>query len=86
MKFLKLMLILAFIAGCTRQLPESYGVYVYSGKGRLTLSTQKIHFTGNLFQSITGLRNPSGVGFSSMKNIIVLEKNIDPKSIRLSRL
>lgn len=81
-----LILFLTFVASCSQNLPENYGIYAYTDKGKITLSGQKIHFTGNLLQSITGLKGASGVKCNSIKNFIVFEQDINPKSIKISKL
>ena len=75
-----------FLLSCSQNLPESYGVYAYTDKGRITLSGQKIFFRGNLMQSITGLQGASGIECKSIKYLIVYEKDINPKMVRLTKL
>ena len=82
---LSLCLIL-FVTSCSENLPENYGIYAYTDKGRISLSGQKVLFVGNLFQSIAGLKAASGPGCNSIKHFIAFEKDINPKSIHLARL
>lgn len=73
-------------AGCSQNLPEKYGIYAYMDDGRIELSGQKILFTGNLLQSITGLKGASGSGHKAVKYFIIYQKDFNPNSIRLSKL
>lgn len=89
MRFIKFTLIaisLLLIISCSQNLPENYGFYANTDEGRIILNGQKINFRGNLMESITGLIGASGVQCDSIKNFIVFEKDIDPKSLILSRL
>lgn len=74
------------LTGCSQNLPENYGIYANTDKGRTTLSGQKVSFTGNLLQSITGVKGPSGVECNSIKDFIIFEKEINPKYVRISKL
>lgn len=75
-----------YAASCGQNLPESYGLYAYSDKGRIPLNGQKVLFAGNLFQSITGLKGASGAGYNSISHFIVFEEDINPKWINLTKL
>lgn len=67
---LSVFLFLSLLASsCSQNLPESYGIYAYTDKGRVTLSGQKISFTGNLLQSITGLKGASGTDYNSINGV-----------------
>ncbi|MBI4690705.1 MAG: hypothetical protein HY754_10650 [Nitrospirae bacterium] len=90
MRYFKYLLIVLFLLaglGCEKY-PENYGIYVYANtdNGLLTLKSQKVSFVGNLFMSITGLKSASGTQCNSVKNFIVFEKDINPKSVRISKL
>lgn len=78
--------LILFVMSCGQNLPESYGIYAYTDKGRIPLNGQKVLFVGNIFQSITGLKGASGPGYNSVKHFIAFEKDINPKSIRLAKL
>lgn len=86
--FLYTFLFLLLIAnvGCSQNLPDSYGVYAYADKGRVELSGQQIRFVGNLLQSIPGLKGASSSGHKEIKFFIFYQKDLNPKSIRLSKL
>lgn len=84
-KYLLFIIIISLLS-CSQNLPETYGIYAYTDKGRVALSGQKIYFAGNLMQSFTGLKGASGSGYSSIKYFIIFDKEINPKSIRLSKL
>jgi len=85
-KLTTLLLLQLMLLSCTQNLPENYGVYAYTDKGRINLSGQKIYFTGNLLQSITGLKGAYGTECNSIKHLIVFEKNISPGTVKLSKL
>lgn len=74
------------LAACSQNLPENYGIYAYTDKGRVALTGQRIFFSGNLFQSIAGLKGATGSGYNSVKHFIVFEKDINPKSINITKL
>jgi hypothetical protein len=84
MKQLLLTLLIFGLAGCTK-LPENYGVYCSDGALQ-AVHPQKIKFTGNLSEAITGLTGPSGPELNRLDHVIVFEKEMDPKRIRLVRL
>lgn len=77
---------LLLFSSCGQNLPENYGIYVDTNKGRIALPGQKILFKGNLMVSITGLKEPSGIECKSVKSFIVYKENINSESIKLSRL
>jgi hypothetical protein len=72
--------------GCGQKLPESYGVYSDTDKGLIALQSQKILFSGNLMNAITGIKNASGAECNSINHFIVYEKDMNPEAITLSRL
>jgi hypothetical protein len=75
-----------FAASCGQNLPESYGVFAYTDKGKVPLNGQKVLFVGSVFQPITGLRGSSGFRYNSVKHLIAFGKDINPKLIRLAKL
>jgi hypothetical protein len=85
-RILLVTLIVTLIVGCSQKLPENYGIYAYTNKGREALSGQKILFAGNLLQSITGLKGAASKGFDSISHFIIFEKDINPKSIGITQL
>lgn len=71
---------------CSQNLPEHYGIYANTDKGMIALSSQKVLFKGNLMESITGLKSPTGTDFVTADSFIVYKENINSEIIRLSQL
>jgi len=84
--FTFIVLFAVLVASCSQNLPEYYGIYAYTDEGKIILSGQKILFSGNVFNAITGLKGPSGIECNTIKNFIVFEKDINPKIIKISKL
>jgi hypothetical protein len=79
-------LLFVVLSGCGPSLPDSYGIYANTDRGRLRLEGQRIAVTGNLFRQIPGLKGPSGVECGSLKSFTVYWKDVVPDRIQLSRL
>jgi hypothetical protein len=71
--------------GCSAKLPDKYGVYCYS-KSVQPVNSQKIKFSGNILETITGLAGPSGVEIDTLNYLVVFEKDLNPKQIKLVKL
>jgi hypothetical protein len=84
--FLLLLPTLLAVSACSEKLPENFGIYANSDKGQIRLEGQKAQFSGNLLESISGVKGPSGAAFNSVKDLIVFEKDLDPKIVKLSNL
>jgi hypothetical protein len=74
------------LLGCGQKLPESYGVYADTDKGLISLQTQKILFSGNLMNAITGIKSASGTECNSINYFIVYEKDMSLEAVTLSNL
>lgn len=90
MKFIKINLLGLFLCliifSCGHSLPEDYGVYGYTGNKCVSFETQNLQFKGTLFQSITGLKGPSGAVLEKVDYLIVFLERITPDLIQLSKL
>jgi hypothetical protein len=74
------------LAGCSRSLPEAYGIYADTDGGQVTLRSQGTRVAGNLLQPIYGLQGPSGSECRVLRDIIVYKKDVQPDSVGLVRL
>jgi hypothetical protein len=84
-RYVIIALIAICLSGCQTKLPENYGVYC-SGKSLQLVNSQKIKFNGNILETITGLAGPSGVEIGALDYLIVFEKDLNPKQIKLVKL
>lgn len=84
--FILIFLAIIYLTSCSKELPESYGVYIISDTELNTLNPQKLFFKGNMFYSISGLKGAKGKYFRDIDKIIVFEKDINPKNIVLTKL
>lgn len=80
------LLMLVALNGCSSSLPESYGIYANTDRGRLRLGSNQVAIRGILFSQIPGLNKPSGIECGSLTSFVVYLKNILPTSIRVSKL
>jgi hypothetical protein len=77
---------LLFVLGCGKKLPDAYGMYADTNKGQLRLDGQGVLAAGNMMSYFAGVKGPSGAECDSLDDLIVYEKDVDPKSIRLVKL
>jgi len=72
--------------GCSRSLPETYGIYADTNHGRILLQSHGVQRVGNIFSYFSGLNGPQGPECNSIKDFIVYEKDISPSSLKLVKL
>jgi len=84
--FICILLLSICIYSCKEKLPDSYGIYAVSNNAMNTLVPQKLMFKGNMFSSISGLKEATGTCSLDIDNLIVFEKDVNPQKIFLSRL
>lgn len=84
--FICILLLSICIYSCKEKLPDSYGIYAVSNNEMNTLVPQKLMFKGNMFSSISGLKEATGISYNSVKELIVFEKNANPQKIFLTKL
>jgi len=85
-KLLLVIFILLSVVSCKEKLPDSYGIYIVSNNEQNALVPQKLIFRGNMFSSISGLKEASGSCSSVINNLIVFQKDIKPNNIFLTKL
>ncbi len=71
---------------CGPSLPDSYGIYANTNRGRLRLEGEGILARGSLFSAVAGLKGPTGVECGSLESFIVYRKDVTPDAIAVSRL
>jgi hypothetical protein len=89
MKISRLLLLIAvlfFFISCGDPVPENYGSYVYSNSDYHLLKPQNTFFSGNLLQSISGIKGTSGAIYEKIKYIIIFEQSIKPDDIKIAKL
>ena len=85
-KYICLIIVLLYGYSCKEKFPESYGIYTVSESKFYYIEPQKLTFKGNLFSSISGLKEATGINHNSVKELIVFEKDVNPKKIYLTKL
>ncbi|MCK9211505.1 MAG: hypothetical protein M0P61_11770 [Ignavibacteriaceae bacterium] len=85
-KSIYLLFIVFLICSCGKKLPENYGIYVYSINDYHQLKPQNTFISGNLLQSISGIKGTSGAIYEKMDYLIIFEQNIKPDDIKISKL
>jgi len=83
---LSVLAILLFMAGCSKSLPDAYGIYADTNHGRTLLVGQGVRVAGNMLNPIAGLIGPSGVECRYLKDFVVYKKDINPDSVGLVML
>lgn len=78
--------IILFFPSCKDRIPDNYGIYISSNNELITLKPQILIFHGNLMNSVSGLVSSSGSCFRKIDNIIVFEKDVNPRKLILSKL
>lgn len=78
--------VMLVLTGCGPHYPETYGVYADTNHGQIRLEGQQIHSAGTLMGAYFGIPRSSGPECTSLKGLIVYEKNLDPSTVGLSRL
>jgi hypothetical protein len=79
--------VLAFaLVACRQSLPEAYGIYANTNRGRLPLQGESVAIAGNILNPIPGLQGPSGTECSSLRDFIVYQKDVEPEHVGLARL
>lgn len=76
----------AFLVGCHAHMPDSYGIYADTNHGQISLPGQPILASGNFMSAYFGLRGPSGPECSNLQDFIVYKKDVDPETLKLSKL
>ena len=74
------------VQGCGKSLPDAYGVYANTNHGRLPLAGQVVQRVGNIMSYYPGLIGPSGPECTSLSELIVYEKDVNPTSIGVVKL
>src|SRR5450759_4747023 len=85
-KILFPIILLFFIISCSDPLPKDYGIYIYQKSDFNPIKPQKTFFSGNLLQSISGVKGTSGSIYRKIDYIIVFEENIKSNEIKISKL
>ncbi len=83
---LSALLALVAFGGCRARMPDAYGVYADTNHGRLELRGEVIQRVGNMMSFFPGVPGPSGLECTSLKDLIVFEKDVDPGSVELVKL
>lgn len=83
---LLILCVILLIFSCSRPVPENFGIYVYSNNDYHLLKPQNTFFSGNLLQSISGLKGTSGTIFKEADYLIIYEQNIKPDDIKIAKL
>jgi len=81
-----ILLLLICTYSCKEKFPDSYGIYSVSNNEINTIVPKTLLFKGNMFSSISGLKEVPGTSIPDIDNLIVFEKNINPQKIILSKL
>ena len=81
-----LLMLLFVFSACKDKLPEFYGVYTLSEKSLNQVQPQKLILKGTCYLTFSGIENPKGSALTSVKSILVFEKNLDPKKLFLTKL
>ena len=77
---------LLFIGGCSKPLPDAYGIYADTNGGQTLLAAQNVRVAGTMLNPIPGLVGPSGFECSSLEDFVVYKKDVSPDAVHLVRL
>lgn len=78
--------ILLLIVGCSKSLPDAYGIYTDTNHGQTLLTGQNVIVVGNMLSRIPGLKGPSGFECRSLKDFVIYKKDVNPDAVSLVRL
>jgi hypothetical protein len=78
--------ILLPMLGCSKKLPDAYGLYADTNRGQILLSGQVTRVAGTYLSPIQGVDGPSGAECRSLKDFIVYQKDVQPSAIGISQM
>ncbi len=84
--FLSVVIIVLSMVGCSKTLPDAYGIYADTNHGQTLILGQTVRVAGNMLSPIPGLTGPSGFECGSLKDFVVYKKGVNPDAVGLVRL
>ena len=81
-----LVVLVLFMMGCSKNLPDAYGIYVDTNHGQTLLVGQSVRIGGNILNPIPGIIGPSGFECRSLRDFVIYKKDANPDAVNLVRL